>query len=145
MEKKCNKCKLLLNFNEFYNKKTGKNKLSGECKKCIRERTSIWQKKNRCKINNQTKIRNNSRSENGICLVCNDKVIDCNYSLCEKHFLKYVSYRHLGTKTEWLFLKELLKKQNYKCKYSGIDLILGKNASIDHIKSRSKYPELKKY
>ena len=39
-------------------------------------------------------------------------------------------------------LKSLLEQQNYKCIYSGVNLIMGENASVDHIKPLSGNPVL---
>ncbi len=39
-------------------------------------------------------------------------------------------------------LKDKLVAQNYRCVYSGKTLVLGKNASIDHIFPVAKFPHL---
>ena len=62
--------------------------------------------------------------------------------MCEKHWLQDMSRKHLGTVKRWTELKELFEKQNGVCAISGVKLEYGVNASIDHIKPLSKYPEL---
>jgi hypothetical protein len=36
----------------------------------------------------------------------------------------------------------ILEKQDFKCPYTGLKLVPGENASLDHIKPVSKFPEL---
>jgi len=60
----------------------------------------------------------------------------------ETCWLKQKSTHSLGTVVHWELLRDLLKKQNYKCAYTGKKLVLGVNASIDHIRPKSLFPEL---
>ena len=52
-----------------------------------------------------------------------------------------LSSKHLGTTTRWQELGQLLERQNFTCVYTGRQLILGLNTSIDHIKPLTKWEE----
>lgn len=145
MIRECYKCKENKEFNyeNFPANKSKPNGLDTICRVCSRKSASLNQKNNRERCNLKRKRLEVASKLSGKCIKCKDYAIENTYSFCEKHFLKYVSLRHSGTATNWKYLKQLLESQNNKCFYSGIDLILGQNASIDHIKSKSKYPELK--
>jgi len=86
----------------------------------------------------QNKLRK-ERRKHFLCVYCGKSIIIQNkYFLCEEHLLKTMARANTGSSKNWLYLKELLKKQNYKCIYSGRELIIGKNASIDHIIPKTK-------
>lgn len=68
--------------------------------------------------------------------------IDSSYKPCETCYFKQVSVRRLGTNRFWKELKNKLKKQHYLCPYTGEKLVLGVNASLDHILPAHHYPEL---
>ena len=53
--------------------------------------------------------------------------------MCKYCILKEMARRHTGSSKNWYKLLELLKKQKYLCIYSGQRLIVGYNASVDHI------------
>ena len=61
--------------------------------------------------------------------------------MCETCYLKSVSSRHFGSEIRHVDLLDILKKQDFRCAYSGNILILGENASLDHILPKVKYPE----
>ena len=62
---------------------------------------------------------------------------------CEYHFLRQMLNNRLRSSSDLLIAraKEKLVDQNWKCPISGRLLVLGVNASIDHILPKSKYPE----
>lgn len=62
-------------------------------------------------------------------------------TLCEKHWFEGVSKHHLGTRTKWCEIKEILEEQNYKCTYTGLILTPALDASVDHIIPLSTDPE----
>lgn len=64
------------------------------------------------------------------------------HTTCQTCYLKHISFSNLGTRKHAVVLMSKLKAQNYKCPYTGEDLILGDNAWIDHIMPRSRFPEL---
>lgn len=142
----CYCCKEEKEFNSdnFPINKIKKDGLDRTCRVCGRKRASKYQKNNRDKVNKQRREREKIFIQNGRCTKCSQSADSNNvYSLCEKHFLGFTSLRHLGTTKYWSEIKILLESQNFKCAYSGVSLVLGKNASIDHIKSISQFPNLK--
>lgn len=141
----CNSCKTLLEFTKdnFFTCNHYKFGLSYTCKVCDLKRKSIFDKSNP----NQLKIRRNNWTKNnlelGLCSKCKSTRLLNSNSFCEKHFYQDISHKALGTKKKWEFVKQIYINQQGKCKYTHKDLILGLNASIDHIKPIAKFPELK--
>lgn len=68
----------------------------------------------------------------GLCQNCNKPKLE-NSQLCEEHYLKQKSVHQLGTTSYWKELKLKLDLQQNKCFYTGEDLVLGLNTSLDHI------------
>ena len=97
--------------------------------KCYRRRmSSNWMNKNRSK---------------GLCYSCSSPPVAGTASWCEKHWLIQLSWRSgLRGRGSGGRLKALLVGQRYRCPYTGRKLVIGKNASIDHINPRSKFPGL---
>jgi hypothetical protein len=81
--------------------------------------------------------------ENKQCSRCFKLPVISEYSYCEICFFKYRAYEHLKDRTKWHTLKEKLESQNYKCVYTNQILVVGKNATIDHILPKSRCPELR--
>ena len=84
--------------------------------------------------------------EMGFCSNCpNPRMPNSNIN-CEKHWFAQRANKNLGlgpgTIEAGQALKSLLERQRHACAYTGRLLVPGVNASTDHIKSRSKYPEL---
>jgi hypothetical protein len=77
----------------------------------------------------------------GLCSNCSRKTLPTS-SLCEEHWYKRAA-RVNGLKTEdgWKLVKKLMEEQNFTCPYSGRELVLGFNASMDHVNPRSRFPE----
>ncbi len=91
------------------------------CKSCT-ALSSIYSKKKR-----QVRI------DQGLCAQCSTPIVKNKSHLCACCMLKQMSKKALDTPKHWVLIKELLEKQNYLCAYTGEKLILGENASIDHI------------
>ena len=94
---------------------------------------------NKCKKNlkNYQVSRRAGLKESGKCISCSgekDTSIDC----CSTCILKAAAGRWLKNRNRWSDLLDLFHKQNKKCIYTGVELIIGENASIDHIHPRSK-------
>ena len=51
---------------------------------------------------------------------------------CEECWFRGIAYKALGSSTMWMELQKLFATQQERCAYSGEQLILGKNASVDH-------------
>lgn len=89
--------------------------------------------------------------KDGLCTSCGAEPY-MNYSVnrniktkhCKICYLKNLSVTHLGKANRWNELLDILIKQNYLCPYTGDKLVLGESASVDHVLSRSKYPEKQK-
>jgi len=83
----------------------------------------------------------NKQKALGLCIVCPDKKLP-DAALCEMHYFKRMAYHQLGQSKFWRKLKKKLKTQNYRCYLTGEILVLGLNASLDHIEPVSEFPEL---
>lgn len=78
----------------------------------------------------------------GICKCCTEETFyKSNY--CRKHWMENIlRHSHLDRlSADILFSK--LEDQNFKCFYTGIDIVPGINATLDHLKSRSKNTDLR--
>jgi hypothetical protein len=112
------------------------------CKICEAKRKSKQTKCNRAHANSISKQWQKTNRNKGLCIKCNQERLPNSNYFCEKHYFQNLSHKHLGTKKRWHELRFLLEMQQYKCAYTGIDLILGLNASVDHIKCKVNHPEL---
>lgn len=74
------------------------------------------------------------RRSNGVCPECPDIAVTAgSYSLCMKCWFRKMSKLATGTKSNWQALQRVYERQYGKCAYTGIELIPGLTASIDHI------------
>lgn len=136
--KKCSKCNKSFEStsDNFLYHKTSKDKLSGICKNCNSKRGREERR---------------FRRDNNLCgkVSCSNKKLEhtkhCSYHqiyniiTLQKHVLN--RFTHLNRFTRKAFVEELLvklEKQNYVCPLTGEILILGINASLDHITPSSK-------
>jgi len=72
--------------------------------------------------------------ELGLCNECGKPAsIGGKYKLCEVCWFRHIAKVRTGAYKNWLAIKELLQRQNYRCAYTGTELIIGDNASLDHI------------
>lgn len=104
----------------------------GLCAKC--------REKARDAYHRTSKNRVSRKLSSEICKRCTDATFSkSNY--CRKHWLENIlRHSHLDRlSADILFSK--LEDQEFKCFYTGIDLVPGINASLDHLKSRSKNPD----
>lgn len=70
--------------------------------------------------------------EQHVCLRCGRGNLT-RIQMCQDCYLKLMAGKYLGSKNRGQELKRLLEKQNSCCPYTGIDLVLCENASLDHI------------
>jgi len=103
-----------------------------------------WMENNQDKMKQYTRNKYEKYKKSGLCTQCGSQLMINSNTLCEKCWFKSCSNNNLGSRKHWEHLKTLFEEQNHKCAYTGLDLILGVNASIDHIKPISRYPELAK-
>jgi len=111
----------------------------GLCKACGKPHNEKGQccagcaKKNRDRINTKRA----DRAVKNLCLQCGD-IKEGPSTLCDKHILIFAAKNNLGHSNKWRELETLFQKQNGICPYSEEVLILGDNASVDHIIPKSK-------
>lgn len=109
---------------------------------CYCGKPSLLARCQNCKGKDQ--LRQEKRRElmklEGRCVRCSaDKnMID---TRCLKCVMKAVSLTNTGTKKNWKFFIDLLEQQDSKCFYTGEQLVVGINASIDHLLPVSRFPE----
>lgn len=79
----------------------------------------------------------------GLCHRCNMPKM-AGLSVCEKHWFMTVANDRLGKGggKHWSELRDILKRQDYKCFYTGQILTPGVDCQLDHIKPVSRFPEL---
>ncbi len=76
------------------------------------------------------------------CVQCGRETVP-NNNFCTKHYFQNVSWSAFGTTKYWVDIQKKWDQQKGRCAYTDEILILGVNASLDHILPRSKYPEVK--
>lgn len=69
----------------------------------------------------------------GLCQWCGKSAPLAGASWCRTCALKRICTMRFGSGKRWQELGDLLDAQNCQCVYTGIPLMLGVNASIDHI------------
>ena len=83
----------------------------------------------------------NKHRESGLCRACSERPIPGSVSWCKKHWLMQAAARAgLRGFAVWEKIGTLLENQNYTCPYSGRKLVIGENASLDHVNPRSTHP-----
>ena len=82
------------------------------------------------------------RKEAGVCDDCGETRLP-DHKLCRDCYLKVIAGLNTGSRANWEHILQLFYDQNQRCAMSGRKLILGKNAQLDHILPRSRFPELK--
>lgn len=79
--------------------------------------------------------------ENGIChnknMTCTEKALST-HKMCEMHVFEEFAHRHLKNDSRWKELRDLFYSQNQECYLTKKKLVLGVNASLDHIIPTSK-------
>lgn len=141
-DKKCSACGIIKPAVDFYKLKNGK--LYCWCKKCSRKYQKADYQINSKRIHGYTTKWARKNKNNGRCIFCNEPLLTGNKNFCEKHYLINLISGRLGLRSI-VVIEELKRKLflNPFCPYTGKKIILGENASIDHIKPISKFPELR--
>ena len=109
-----------------------KQKEKGLCIECSNPTTGL-----RCNTCNKRRAEYRKRKkiewkENGLCNQCGNETIK-GKNQCEKHYLMQVAIDRLGTSKFWKDLKQLIRKQNYKCSLTGDDISFESDIDLDHI------------
>ena len=74
------------------------------------------------------------RRQTGLCLLCGKPAsVRVKQPLCQDCWFKEISRNRTGTSHNWQLIKGLFESQKQRCAYTGIMLIPGQNASLDHI------------
>ena len=110
-------------------------KLRGECINC--PNTAVFGKV-KCqlcldKYNNQRALREESRRLSGKCIHCSEPSAGGPSGFCSVCFVKHISGNHFKSISHADALLDIFHKQGGLCPYTGNKLILGNNASLDHI------------
>lgn len=109
-----------------------KQKQQGICVSCSKIKDTESKSVLCCYCNLMRAKKRHELREMGLCL-CGQKKLD-NHSSCYDCYFSYITKRLGGRSKKFGFkLKEKFEKQNGQCIYTGKQLILGLNASIDHI------------
>ena len=137
--------KFELNQENFYRNKTKNKGFELCCKRCSKQRLSKYKcmPKNKPSKKEYNEYRNKwreERFEKGLCKVCKEPRLK-NQKTCYKHYLMDLARKHLGSTKFWKELDTLFQQQEGKCAISGLPIAIGENASIDHKKPLSKYPD----
>jgi hypothetical protein len=74
----------------------------------------------------------------GMCMRCGKNAPPPDRKSCHECYLRMAARKHLGSSRRWPELLELVERQGGKCAYSGRELRLGVNASIEHVEPQSK-------
>jgi CRISPR/Cas system Type II protein with McrA/HNH and RuvC-like nuclease domain len=112
-------------------------KKRGECLFCT---NAVYKKHTRChkcleKQCEQRKKREQRRIEAGECVTCGAKSETHKCSVC---YLKNTSRFHFGSVKRYQELFELWESQSGICPYTGNELKLGVNTTLDHILPKSR-------
>ena len=100
------------------------------CSNCRKRNTALFSVK-----------RENSR-QNGLCIQCHKEKTYATLDSCLTCNMKAKAYIHLKDRSRYEELIEKLESQLYLCPYTGEQLIIGVNASVDHIYPKKRFPEL---
>ena len=84
------------------------------------------------------------KKQAGVCSSCSRPVLVEGGTQCEYHWYSTVAFRHFGDggKAMTTTLMTLMARQAHRCPYTGVALLPGVNASLDHIMPTSRFPEL---
>lgn len=117
----------------------------GLCVRCL-ELNDRADKKlcSKCKIirNKETSDRVDRYKIENRCIRCGVKkqenILESNIFVCVNCWFSDLSKYNTKTRKNLNLIRDLMYKQNWKCAYTGVNLIPGKNASLDHKIPRSR-------
>lgn len=110
------------------------------CRKCQYARRYKMDKENHTsdEINSSARAYKKKRQDRWVCVQCRENLMEHSASYCRKHYILKQIYQHKLKITHQEF-EAILEKNNYKCPYTWLDLVLSKNMSIDHIIPKGKW------
>jgi hypothetical protein len=86
----------------------------------------------RLKLKEINSKRKKNRRELNLCEDCGGNNPGKNSGVCGNCYVKSISVKYFGSVNKVDKLVKLLENQNFHCPYTGIELLLGHNASLDH-------------
>jgi len=94
----------------------------------------------------QRKALRATRRASGLCQECGRSaplpaLVEKVEQLCDACYCRKVSKFNLGTGKHWRVLRDKFHAQEARCPYTGDVLVLGLNATVDHILPISRYPD----
>jgi len=121
-----------------YIKEVRRGVLSGKCHYCGKTSEKRQCPECKSKLSQYQKGRRLVFKEQGTCTSCGDPRVE-ESSSCLRHYMEGQSGSAFGTTKRWKEILASFESQNGICYYSGIKLIIGKNASLDHKIPKSKH------
>lgn len=127
----CLRCGKYKSRNRFYKNPKGFNGLGSTCKKCHKEiATSEETKLHKRDLYDDRKVK-------GLCVGCSSPDLVTNVH-CRRCWFRDAASRRCGGTGNVDQLLSMWEEQDGKCYYTGVDLIPGENAWIDHQLPRSR-------
>ena len=126
------KQKTRLNFKEGQCKSCGSNVSNSQFKTC--ETCRIYCRNYAQKTAGTVR---KYKTENKVCFECSSKAYSFANRCC-KHIMGNTIRKYGIPLTDWKIYWNKLEEQEFKCFYTGVDLIPEKNLSLDHLQPRSK-------
>lgn len=127
-----------LKYQKNLREKLKKQGLCSHCRHPIEDKKYVRCSKCRAKANKARLDKIKRLRKKGICICGKPIEVRKKDGMCKVCWFKRISLSGTGSRKNWLTIKNLLEKQNYQCSYSGKNLVVGKNASLDHIVPISK-------
>lgn len=143
----CSRC--LARSNEQNRNHRVRNKDRGKCTVCGKDCVARG-KCDECKVKGNQVIKSlrERRAANGLCRDCGQEAMLSNRTMrgqvrsdyCSMCYLKMLAKRALGA-GQWQVLLDKLYRCDWKCVYTGKQLVLGDNLSFDHSDPVCRFPE----
>jgi 5-methylcytosine-specific restriction endonuclease McrA len=136
-KKKCQKClEKVKNSGIMFRLKS---KEKGICYRCGINPLTTHSICDGCRVRHKAEMDHykNERVANGLCAECGKSPLSGKSRSCETCILKAMAKAHFKDVKKWLLLRQIFDS-NLVCPYSGIQLVLGNNASLDHRIPKSK-------
>jgi hypothetical protein len=113
----------------------------GVCSHCHKRPAEGWAC-DICRASNAAtkKALRDSRRKSGLCIKCG-KPTNASTVYCELHAVQSMLVKAMGTTCYLETILAKLHAQRYKCYYSGLPIILGATASLDHRNPRVRFPD----
>lgn len=139
---RCPRCEIFKPVREFFKNPGTHTGHTTYCRPCEKEVRSDPRYRSVAAARNVLIYR--TRKLSGVCTSCGSERL-IGWQLCEKHHYVAIARDRMGIPTvaagERLRIK--LIEQDYKCPYTGTQLIPGKNMELDHILPVSRFPDLR--